>query len=200
MKQSIIFDLGAVLVNWNPQAIARGYTDDQLLQQQLLDHLFFHQNWIDFDSGLINERLLITQTASLTGETEASIELLMQQVKEYLTEIEPVRKLLEQATQNGIACYCLSNISHELFDYLKNRHGFFSLFDGIVISAEENCCKPDRKIFDTILERYQLDPQTTLFIDDREDNTLAAAGLGIHTLTFTHSPENLQQIESWIHG
>ncbi|HMC84449.1 MAG TPA: HAD-IA family hydrolase, partial [Chitinophagaceae bacterium] len=78
--------------------------------------------------------------------------------------------------------YGLTNWSAETFPIVFKRYSFFTLFDGIVISGEEKLIKPDKKIFELILERYHLEAKNSLFIDDNINNIQAAKEIGFATI------------------
>lgn len=86
-------------------------------------------------------------------------------------------------------------MSADFYDYLKTRE-VFRYFDGQVISALEHMVKPDREIYELILQRYHLKPEESLFIDDLEANVKAAQELGINTVHFKERGKGLQEINS----
>ncbi len=103
--------------------------------------------------------------------------------------IPATEKLIGELKQAGYKLYVLSNMSREFIDFLRTipvyRH-----FDGEVVSCEEHTVKPEPRIYEILLERYDLDPQHTLFIDDRMANLDAAAKFGISTHHFDYkNPE-----------
>jgi len=198
MTKSIIFDLGAVMVDWNPQAIAQNFTTDKALQNNIIQQLFQHKNWLDFDQGLITENKLIERSSKIINLSMIQLNRLMQQAKESLSAKQDMVKLLQLAHDTGLKTYCLSNLSHEWFDYLRNRHAFFELFDGQVISAQEKVSKPNPQIYLRLIERYSLEKSHCLFIDDREENIQAAKNLGIKGIIFQHSSDNLRAIKDFI--
>lgn len=106
-------------------------------------------------------------------------------------EITGTVKLLNQISDMGIPLYALTNWSSETLPLVVNDYSFFKLFEGIVVSGEEKMAKPDPQFFKVLLERYQLNPGTSLFIDDNLDNVEAANQLGFHTIHYS-SPEKLE--------
>jgi 2-haloacid dehalogenase len=78
--------------------------------------------------------------------------------------------------------YGLTNWSAETFPIVFKRYPFFALFDGIVISGVEKMIKPDKKIFEILLERYHLEAENALFIDDNKKNIQAAKEMGFATI------------------
>lgn len=196
--KSIIFDLGAVMVDWNPQAIAQNYTSDTVLQKSIINALFHHSRWVNFDNGLISEDDIILEASKQLSLSKADVTQLMQNAKESLDVKQEMLALLQLAQSQGLKTYCLSNLSHEWFAYLTQRYEFFEIFDGKVISAQEGIGKPYLDIYQRLIKRYNVDAAHTLFIDDRADNTQAAQTLGIKTITFQHTDENLAAIKAFI--
>ena len=92
----------------------------------------------------------------------------------------------------GVPCYALSNMEPDAFAIRYDRFAFMKLFDGFVISGHEGVAKPDPQIFRILLDRFALDPPSTVFIDDAERNTGAARELGLRTVHFA-SPAQLRR-------
>lgn len=196
--KNIIFDLGAVMFNWNPKAIAANFTNDVDLQERIQSQLYYHQDWIDFDNAIITE---VGATKRASERLEISLsdsEKLFKQTKESLTLITKTFDVLKDVKDKELNAYCLSNISPELFQYVAARHDLFKLFDGIVTSGEENTGKPNKRIFEILLDRYQLNPLECLFIDDSAANTATAQNLGITTITFKGLASCYDEIYSYI--
>lgn len=196
--KNIIFDLGAVMFNWNPKSIAENFTDDVELQKKIQSQLYYHKDWVDFDCALITEKEA-TQRASKRLEISLSeVEKLFKQTKESLTLITKTHDVLKSVKNKKLNAYCLSNISPELFSHVEERHDLFNLFDGIVTSGRENTGKPDKRIFEILLDRYQIEAAESLFIDDSVDNTKTADSLGITTITFKGSDSCYQKIATYL--
>ena len=107
-------------------------------------------------------------------------------MREAINLQEPVAAtecLVGELKAAGYRLYVLSNMSREFIDYLR-RFPVYALFDGEVVSCEELVVKPERRIYEILLERYALQPAETLFIDDRDANILAARALGINGFRF----------------
>lgn len=192
--KNIIFDLGAVMFDWNPKIIAERFTTDSQLQQRIQNELFFHKNWMDFDCGLITEAQAIVVASKQLDISVQEAQRLFELVKTSLVLLPKTEEVLKYVKENNLNAYCLSNISPELFSYLSSRHDLFELFDGIVTSGIENTAKPDKRIFEILVERYQLQPEECLFIDDSPANTATASEMGITTVTFKGSLDCYQQI------
>lgn len=182
--KNIIFDLGAVMFDWNPKKISESFTDDIDLQKRIQSQLYYHQDWMDFDCALITEVEATKRASDRLDITLEDSEKLFQQTKESLTLVSKTFDVLKEVKAKKLNAYCLSNISPELFQYLFERHDLFKLFDGVVTSGEENIGKPNKRIFEILLDRYKLHPKECFFIDDSDANTNTAKDLGITTITF----------------
>ncbi len=196
--KNVIFDLGAVMFEWNPKKISVNFTDDVVLQNKIEKELYYHQDWIDFDNAIINETQAIQRASDRLEISVAEAKRLFKETKESLLLITKTHDVLKQVKENNLKAYCLSNISPELFQYVYERHDLFELFDGIVTSGAENTGKPGKRIFEILLSRYQLNAKECLFIDDSVANTTTAEELGITTVTFKGLDECYREIYSYI--
>lgn len=196
--KNIIFDLGAVMFDWNPKAISENFTDDIDLQKRIQSQLYHHQDWKDFDCALITETEATERASERLEISLEDSEKLFKQTKESLTLISKTLDVLKEVKNKKLNAYCLSNISPELFQHLSERHDLFELFNGIVTSGEENTGKPNKRIFEILLDRYQLNPHECLFIDDSIDNTTTADSFGVTTVTFKGTVDCYKKIYSYI--
>jgi 2-haloacid dehalogenase len=190
---AIIFDLGGVLIDWNPN-----YVFDKLFTDPEKKKYFFENvctpDW--------NEQ----QDAGRTVK-EATEDLLEKHPdwKEYIDAyygrweemlggpIQGTVEIFKQLKESGnYKIYALTNWSAELFPIALNRYEFLHWFDGRVVSGEEKMRKPFPEFYQLILNRFQLTPEETLFIDDSARNTNAAKEHGLSTLLF-RSPEQLKE-------
>jgi len=194
----VVFDLGAVMFDWNPKAIAENFTSDIELQKRIQSELYYHQDWIDFDCALITEKEATKRASERLGITLKDAKELFKQTKTSLKLIPKTFAVLKKVKEKNLNAYCLSNISPELFNYLFEQHDLFGLFNGIVTSGVEHVGKPGKRIFEILLERNQLKAEECLFIDDSAANTKTATELGITSITFKGSAECYQKINSYI--
>ena len=196
--KNVIFDLGAVMFHWNPEKIAELFTDDVELQQRIQSELYYHQDWIDFDCALITEKEAIKRARKRLEISLDDANELFKQTKHSLHLIEETFEVLKKVKAKNLNAYCLSNISPELFKYVSDRHDLFDLFDGIVTSGVENVGKPGKRIFEILFERYGLNPEECLFIDDSAANTKTAEGFGVTTITFKGTSDCYQTITTYV--
>ncbi len=93
--------------------------------------------------------------------------------------------------------FCLSNMSVEFYDYLKDRE-VFSYFEGQIISALEHVIKPEKEIYEVLMNRYDVVPEESVFIDDLEPNIEAARQLGFHTVHFADKEKGMQELRGML--
>ena len=190
--ETIIFDLGGVLIDWNPRHLFRKIFDDQ----KEMEHFRSEICTPDWNEQQDAGRSLAEATSILVEqfpEYSNQIKAFYGRWEEMLGgPIEDTVELLEQLkTRNNHRIYALTNWSAETFPIALERYDFLQLFEGILVSGEEKLKKPDPRIYQLILERYDINPEKALFIDDSLRNVKAAAEMGIHTIHF-QSPEDLK--------
>ncbi len=198
--RNIIFDLGAVMVEWNPPVIVANYTADKDLQRLLMAELYEHSDWLDLDRGTLSEQQLIANVALRTGLTVPQVDDLLVQTKQSLLAIDSSVETLYAAKTAGLKVYCLSNICEPFFTFLTERYDFFQQLDGAIVSAREKTIKPEPAIFQRLLERYSLNSEYCLFVDDRLDNIESAQALGFQTVHFSGSADCYQAIYRFINS
>jgi len=178
---TIIFDFGGVLIDWNPRYMYR----DEFEASSEMEHFLSEICTDDWNLQQDKGRSLAEGTRMLQEkfpEHAVKIQLYYDQWEKMIKgDIQQNVNLLQKLKEK-YKLYGLTNWSAETFPIVFNRYPFFTLFDGIVISGEEKLIKPDRKIFERILERYQLDAKNALFSDDNIKNIQAAQEMGFATI------------------
>ncbi|MCH5197681.1 MAG: HAD family phosphatase [Oscillospiraceae bacterium] len=196
MIKNVVFDLGRVLVEFDPAAYLRsfGFSDEKV---QTLLGVIFGEDWNLHDRGDYKtvddlSAALIKKYPSLKKDIETvltgdwvKIHYLKTDTADYLFELKG----------RGYKIFILSNLSVESYEFIS-KYPFFSLIDGGVFSYQENCCKPEAKIYKTLISRYSLIPEETVFIDDNKINVEAAREFGIHSVLFTSLDEVRAEVEN----
>ncbi|PRY15010.1 2-haloacid dehalogenase [Pontibacter ummariensis] len=192
MIKTIIFDLGAVLIDWNPHYLYRKIFDKEEEMLHFLTNICTPDWNEEQDAG----RPLQEATDMLVAqypEHEESIRAFYGRWDEMLGgaiegTVDIFRELKESGKYN---LYALTNWSAETFPIAQERYEFLNWFDGIVVSGTEKDRKPFDTFYHTLLERYEVHPSEALFIDDNLRNVKAAEKLGIASIHFT-SPKELR--------
>ena len=182
--KNVIFDLGGVVIEWSPDRILEGYYADPGLRAVMKTALFQHPDWLQLDRGTLSEAELLVRLATRTTRSASELAGLLDAVRASLHAKPDTVALLEKLNARGVPLYCLSNMSSDTFQYLRGRHSFWGVFRGTVISGEIQLMKPEREIFELLLQRYGLEASETLFVDDHAPNIEAARALGLHAVWF----------------
>jgi putative hydrolase of the HAD superfamily len=196
--KNFVFDLGGVLLEWNPLTIVEIFTDKNEEREKLLNYMHSEEKWVKWDVGQLSDNEFAQEISSHTGISKQEIDRFLMLIKESLIIIPETLELINFAAKNGKNVFCISNMPAETYSYLKEKYSFFQLFKGIIISGIEKAAKPDPILFNTLLERYSLIPDDTLFIDDSKKNLEAAADFGIQTIHFTREEECFFRIKNMI--
>ena len=179
---TIIFDLGGVLIDWNPEYVYRDVFDrDQDKVDWFLNTICTPYWNVQQDAG----RTLKEGTDVLVNQYpqyEEWIRIFYDRWEEMLAgPIPPTLDLLNKLKEEDkYRLLALTNWSSETFPIAMEKYEFLKLFEGIVVSGDEKTAKPFPKIYEIIIERYQLSPENCVFIDDNLDNVKAARKIGIY--------------------
>lgn len=192
--KNIVFDLGGVVVDWNPERVMQEYPGDRELPAILFKEGFFHQYWPEYDRGTVDQEHIANEMSIFSGRDYAECWNFVEFAKHSLKDIPVTQSLIKKLSAQGYRLFCLSNMSIEYYDYLKKRE-VFSYFEGQIISAREHVIKPEKEIYELLVKRHGIMPEETLFIDDLQSNLEAAGQLGFHTLHFTDHEKGVRQVE-----
>lgn len=188
--KDIVFDLGGVLIDWNPRYLYKKVFSTEEEMEWFLANVCTPQWNTQQDAGRPFEEGIELLKAKYPEYTFA-IEFYRSRWEEMLGgAIEGSVDILRKLKTRGYRVYALSNWSMETFPVAQKKYGFFNAFDGMVISGEEKLVKPDPQIYTRLLEKYNLRASNCVFIDDNAANISKAADLGFETILFT-DPEAL---------
>jgi putative hydrolase of the HAD superfamily len=182
--KNIIFDLGGVILNWDPRSVIARFTEDVDAQDRLYSSIYSHPDWLEYDRGMLSEKDAVAIFAERTGSTHGAIASLLHETMVSLTVKQDSLDLLYELHGQNVNLFCLSNMPAEAYEFVSRRYSFFEIFRGIVISAHLKLIKPDPRIFEHLLRNYGLDPAETLFLDDNQENINAAESLGVYSILF----------------
>ncbi len=177
--KNVVFDLGRVVFAQDPAKSTIEFK--QFFSYVSLTPM--PQFWTDYDMGVLSFDQVAEELAAYRGvEPEFAREMITIAIGKQET-IRPTEKLIDELKAAGYKLYVLSNMSREFIDFLRKQK-VYENFDGDVVSCEVGIVKPMPEIYDLLLERFDLDPAETIFIDDRKENVDAAVAKGIATFHF----------------
>ena len=181
---TVVFDIGNVLIDWQPRYLYRKMFDSE----EEMESFFAEVPLMDWHLEQDRGRALAEGTALLSSrhpEYAREIEAFYGRWDEMFGgEIAGSVDVLRELQERGYAVYALTNYSAETFPHARRSYGFLEWFEEIVVSGEEGMVKPEREIYDLLVERTGLDPASSVFVDDREENVRAAQELGFSGIVF----------------
>jgi 2-haloacid dehalogenase len=179
---TVVFDIGNVLLRWDPRHLYRRIFADEAEMEWFLSHVCTNEWNIEQDRGRDWDEavtLLVKDHPRHEGAIRAFHERWHETVSGIFEENVAVLRRLREA---GVPNYCITNFSAPKFILAKERFPFLAGFDGIIVSGDERLLKPDPAIYHLLLDRYGLKAEDCVFIDDSRANVEAARGVGMHAI------------------
>ncbi len=195
MIKNYIFDFGNVLAKFDPLSLTKAVIKDEELAKTIAPIVFDRLYWDRLDDGTISDDEVKAEIAKRVPE--ALINLACEVYDKWIENLEPIEgmsALIKKLKSEGAKLYLLSNIS---IGFSENYHKtewiktLFDYFEGLVFSGPLGLTKPNSEIFEYLINKYDLNKQETLFIDDSELNINGAKKVGIKTHLFLGSAENI---------
>lgn len=195
--KNIIFDLGGVLLEFNPQKIVSHYLTNDEDINAVVQCVFQSDIWAELDRGVVREEdVILYAKQHLPERLHAGIENLFHHWYTHFTEIEGADIFVRNLISRGYHVYLLSNINDKFY-IIKEQLKVLKHFPDFVISSDIHINKPAPGIYTHLLEKFNLSADECLFLDDREVNVIGARAVGMHSEIFTsYNDPNLQQYVS----
>ena len=197
---NIVFDFGNVLFEWNPARLIKHYYDapDGKTQhaETLADMLVNHQDWLDFDLGLINSQQLAERSAPRLGLDANGLRAFVDRIPHVLPLCEPTIALMNKLADGLHGAHrvvYLSNMPSAFATVLEARCPWIGRFENGIFSSRVKLAKPDAAIYAAAETQLNLDPTDTLFLDDSAPNVHAARARGWHA-EIINQPHNDQSV------
>ena len=193
--EAVVFDIGGVLLDWNPRYLYRQLFEDEEEMERFLAEICTLEWHEAHDRGKPFD-VSCAELAAQHPEYAEQIRAWGQRSEEMVAgPLEGTVEILRRLKADGLLCYALTNMETETFPLRVERFPFMSWFDGVVVSAFEGVIKPDPEIFRRLIERFNLNPEATLFVDDAQRNVDAARQFGIQAVLF-RSPREFERLLS----
>ena len=177
MIKNIVFDLGMVLINFNPKEFLEQNNYEK--KEKIMEYIFGHEDWLKLDRGTLTETELAEKLDKNGKFTYDEVMDIMKIRKDIMVPFDFNKEIPKELKEKGYNLYILSNFPKIPFEEIRERDEFFKYFDGAVVSAYVQYLKPEKAIYKELLTDYSLKPEETIFIDDKLDNIITAEELGI---------------------
>lgn len=189
---AVLFDLGKVLLDWDPRYYYRALFDNDEALEQFVQRVVGHDWYLEMDKGKPAAQAIaelsraFPEYAGLIARWTEGWPVMMR------GPIQGSVDILDELRRRGVRLYALTNFSRETWPIAKARFDFLSWFEDAIVSGELGIVKPDRRLFELAISRCRLEPPRTVFIDDVPANVEAGRACGLHAIHFT-SPEKLRE-------
>lgn len=185
MIKNIIFDMGGVLIDYNPEKTLYGLFEKETADI-LLKEIFRNPLWSDKDRGIITPAEIMQKVKKRIPETVfEKVSEMVDNFYPYMPPFERMCGFVETLKSKGYGIYLLSNASP---DFHERRSGIpaLSFFDGVIISADHKLLKPEKEIYEKLYETFSLKPEECFFIDDVQANIDGAKATGMDGHCYYH--------------
>jgi len=187
---TVVFDLGGVLIAWDPRLLYRTLLPEDEIEAFLAEVEFLEWNHHQ-DAGRPFAEAVDEHARRFPHRRELLAAYFERFPETLAGAIDGTVEILEELDTSGVRLLALTNWSAETFDHARQRFDFLTRFEDILVSGEVRIAKPDPRIFALLLERYGLDPASTVYVDDAQKNVAAGEAAGLRSLRF-ETPEQLR--------
>lgn len=199
MIKNVIFDVGNVFVRWAPDEIVErcfnlGKGTDANLQRA--EALFRGPLWRSLNRGELTQRETEQAYQVQFGFSAEQTRTLFFHIMDHQQLIDGTEEIAHRLRDAGYRVFALTDNVREIVAYLKRRHRFWTLFEGAVISAEIGTLKPDPAIFRHAIEKFNLLPEETVFLDDVKANVDGASSIGMQARIFTTPKSCIEDLQA----
>lgn len=189
--KNIIFDMGGVLIDFNPSVSLRKFFADENDIKLILKEFFGGPDWPELDRGTMTVELAVERAfLRIPERLHATVRRLMENWADEMPPIETMRPLVLELKAKGYGLYILSNAPLNFKNY-RNRIPGVECFDGFIVSSDYLTVKPEPRIYEILFETFSLVPGECFFIDDVQANIYGAAAVGMKGLCFDHRDVNI---------
>lgn len=188
MIRNIIFDIGGVLLDYNPKTYLDKLNIEEGKRNELNDIIFHNQKWKDCLNGFITNSELIEYLIKENLKYKNEIEQILSKnnLKYMLTPKQEMIEYYKTLKQKEYKIYLCSNITEDTYNYIKDSFEIIQVADGGVFSCFENISKPNVGIYQKLIEKYNLDVEKSILIDDTKRNIISANDIGLNGILFNN--------------
>ena len=196
MIDTVVLDMGGVLVNFSAELFSGRLHVDAAGEEQLRRCLLRTEDWVRLDRGTITEEEVYARAcAKLPKELHAAAEYIIYHWNEPIAPIEGTADVVRELKAKGYTLYLLSNAAHRQHEYWHGIPGS-ECFSGTLISADVHLLKPEAAIYQALFEKFRLTPQHCVFIDDFPPNIEAAETAGMQGIVFHDAAQLREELKT----
>ncbi len=182
-----VFDIGGVLLDWNPRYLYRKLFDDEAAMETFLSTVCTPEWNRRMDGGMTMDEGVAELLERFPDQADMITAYRDRWPEMIPSTLDDTVAIFEALQAAGCTLYAITNFAAETFVQARAMYPFLNRFDGIVVSGEIKALKPGPEIYRTLLDRYGLTAADCLFIDDVQENVDGARAVGMHAVRFTHA-------------
>ncbi len=185
MLSNLILDIGNVICNWNPDGLVALTFDDPADREEALRVTVNTPDWLALDRGDMSLDEAIWRAQARTKLAEADIASVYDNLCTSLTALPSTMEAMARARDKDVPMYILSNMQAHAWEHLEKTYECFGWCTGVVISCEAHLIKPDPAIYKHVCEKFDVTPESCVFVDDMKENIDAAIAYGMEGVQLT---------------
>jgi len=194
MIDTIIFDIGNVLADFRWLQYLKDCAYDEETIEKISSATVLSPRWNELDRGLQDEEELMRQCCEAQPSVADKIMRMFRSMNEVVREYDHSAELVKRLKANGYKVYLLSNFARFSFLEVVKNYEFLKYVDGSVISYEVKHTKPEPEIFESLINKYGINPGTAVFLDDLAVNLKGAEPFGFHTIQVKNIDQMLEDL------
>ena len=195
MIKNIIFDVGKVLVEYDPDGMMKKLGFDEETLQAVNQAVFQNELWNESDRGVLSPEELLEAFIANNPAYEKEIRQVIDAVGDTISLMPYAVEWVKGLKERGYHLYILSNYAEYTYEKTSHKMEFLPYMDGVVFSYRCKLIKPEKEIYEYICKTYELKPEESVFLDDREDNVQAARNMGMNGIEFENYAQGSETLE-----
>ncbi len=196
MIKNIIFDIGNVLATFEPKVFLHKVLNNPVIEQKIYEVVFSNSTlWNLYDQGIYEAEDVVEIASKNIPELKKEIELVLTNWVQYVLLISSSMEVIKRY-KDAYSLFILSNIPRDNYEYISSHYDYMHEVKGGVYSYQYKMIKPDIRLFQVLLQKYELCANECLFIDDKLENVESAKSLGFHTIhlmDYRQMPKKLEE-------
>lgn len=192
---TVIFDVGMVLLEFYGTAYLDAFDFSEPVKKAVAKATVGSPTWAKFDKGILTEKEILAEFISNAPALEKEIRLFFDNMDGICRLYEDSVDWIKEVKSKGCRVFLLSNYPDKLFRVTKDKMEFLPYMDGAVFSYAEKCIKPEPDIYKCLLERYSIEPERAVFLDDVQANLDGARQFGIHPILVKDRKEAQRELD-----